>query len=76
MQPFALAVTALKAAELKAVELEASALEASALEAWTQGRLTLPEDEISGEEARQRLKLTDQEHRVSSASRRSAGRPN
>ena len=60
MQPFALAVTALKAAELKTVELEASALEASALEAWTQGRLTLPEDEISGGETRQRLKLTDQ----------------
>ena len=42
MQPFALAVT-----ELKAVELAVSAQKA-----WTPGEGTLPEDEVLEEEAR------------------------
>ena len=67
MQPFALAVAALKAVALMAVVLEAVELEAvelasSALEAWTQGQGRLQEDEILGEETRQRLKLTDLAH--------------
>ena len=77
MQPFARAAAALKAVALKAVALkavelassaqeasalEASALEASALEALTQGQGRLREDEVLGEETRQRLKLSDRAH--------------